>query len=270
MQSRAAARATENCVRIWGSVAPHAPACFHVRGASHSTLATSRVDTALPQRISPVEWRRRSISLSGTAAAAAADSMSQEKLDEVIGFAIERHGSQRYGDKPYAYHLKAVADVLERGGHGRDLLAVAWLHDVVEDTVHWDWDKNAVLLLDEIERRFGRKVRRCVDLVTSGPRGRHENWTLVRLTNVRATDEEAGALIVKAADRLANITQCIADRNREKLSKYLRIHEAFEEAVRRPGLCPDIWQEMDRLVGPYFQSKREFEMNLAMWAHVGG
>ena len=50
--------------------------------------------------------------------------------------AIKYHAGQRYGDKPYTYHLNAVVEsIVDKWGSGnRDLMAVAVLHDILEDT----------------------------------------------------------------------------------------------------------------------------------------
>jgi guanosine-3',5'-bis(diphosphate) 3'-pyrophosphohydrolase len=46
------------------------------------------------------------------------------------------HGDQKYGDEfPYAVHLQATESVLLRFGiTDFELRAIAWLHDVLEDT----------------------------------------------------------------------------------------------------------------------------------------
>lgn len=38
----------------------------------------------------------------------------------------------RHGDVPYIYHVEDVAERLE--GESEDVIAAAWLHDVIEDT----------------------------------------------------------------------------------------------------------------------------------------
>ncbi len=45
------------------------------------------------------------------------------------------HAGQRYNGSPYTDHLEAVAGTLrEHGVDDPELIAAAWLHDVVEDT----------------------------------------------------------------------------------------------------------------------------------------
>ncbi len=149
-------------------------------------------------------------------------------------FAIRAHGEQRYGDQPYSVHLDAVAAIA-----GPAYEAIAYLHDVLEDT-----EASA----DEIERLFGGEVRRSVELLTDpdGP----NRATRKRLLHERlraAGPELHGALVVKAADRLANLRESAAN-NPGLLAMYRREHEAFREAAYRSGLCDALWDEMRELL----------------------
>lgn len=50
--------------------------------------------------------------------------------------ATKFHAGQTYGEKPYTFHLEQVYHSVERGYPGDErLLAVAWLHDVLEDSL---------------------------------------------------------------------------------------------------------------------------------------
>ena len=88
--------------------------------------------------------------------------MSRSPEDRAQEFAVKRHGGQRYDkDKPYAHHLEAVRDVLVRFGvTDEDLLAAAWLHDVVEDTS---------TSAQQVSERFGDRVGALVLAVTNEP-----------------------------------------------------------------------------------------------------
>jgi (p)ppGpp synthase/HD superfamily hydrolase len=49
-------------------------------------------------------------------------------------FAEKAHeGQTRWGGEPYITHPQAVAELVEQMGGGETSIAVAWLHDVVED-----------------------------------------------------------------------------------------------------------------------------------------
>lgn len=159
-------------------------------------------------------------------------------VDEARAFAVEAHGSQRYGEHPYAVHLDAVAALAEP--YGQAARVVAYLHDVVEDTP---------VELQEIEERFGELVARCVAILTDEPgqsRTERKRKTYAKMASV--SDELHLALMVKAADRLANMRACVEDDRADKITMYRDEHDAFRRAAFRPGLCDDLWREMERIV----------------------
>ena len=61
--------------------------------------------------------------------------MLNDPLNPVRTFALEQHAEQQYGEgRPYEYHLRKGEEVLKRFGETTyEMLAAAWLHDVVED-----------------------------------------------------------------------------------------------------------------------------------------
>ncbi len=161
-------------------------------------------------------------------------------------FAIQAHGGQRYGEHPYEHHLDAVVALL--GPHGDDAQVTGYLHDVVEDTT---------VPLDRIEAEFGLLVRNCVALLTDEPgadRAEKKERTHAKLAQVAAGSPEALALIVKAADRLANLRECATgiargdERSARKLARYRTEHAAFRAAVHRQGLCEEWWSEIESLI----------------------
>lgn len=160
-------------------------------------------------------------------------------IDRARQFAVERHGEQKYGDLPYWVHLDRVAAIAR--DYGTDAVVVAYLHDVVEDTV---------TTLDEIAVEFGHFVSRCVEIVTDEPgANRRERKARTYRKMARVDGELELALIVKAADRLANLRACTAEDNRRLLAVYRREQPVFRDAVFRPALCDPIWQEIDELIG---------------------
>jgi (p)ppGpp synthase/HD superfamily hydrolase len=70
---------------------------------------------------------------------------------EAMQFARQVHKGQarKYTGNPYADHLAEVAGIVAVTGCGELMIAVAWLHDCVED---------CGVTLDEIENRFGLQV----------------------------------------------------------------------------------------------------------------
>ena len=156
-------------------------------------------------------------------------------------FAIAAHGTQEYAGRPYVFHLDAVAKLLEP--YGVEAQVIGYLHDVAEDTP---------TPLQRIRQTFGDRVAECVRLVTDEPgenRAARKKQTNAKLTKVQG--EATLALIVKAADRLANLrtsAMSAAAGDSSKLEMYRREHPAFRAAALRPGLCDALWAEMDRVL----------------------
>lgn len=74
-------------------------------------------------------------------------------------FASERHAGQvrKYTGEPYIVHVEGVVQLVASAPHTEQMLAGAWLHDVVEDTD---------TTLDEIEAEFGTDVASYVRMLT--------------------------------------------------------------------------------------------------------
>jgi hypothetical protein len=53
---------------------------------------------------------------------------------------------------------------------------------------------------------------------------------------------------VKTADRLSNVRACVADANRVLWSLYRSEHAVFKTSAFRPGLCDELWSELDGLL----------------------
>ncbi len=113
-------------------------------------------------------------------------------------FSRDAHeGQERKGDgSPYIDHPTEVARLLHRAGHDDDeLLAAAFLHDVVEDTD---------ATLDELEDAFGTGVRELVEAMTEDKDV--EPWE-ARKDHHRDQVEAAGErpALIYAADKIANL-----------------------------------------------------------------
>ncbi len=153
-------------------------------------------------------------------------------------FAVAVHGEQKYGDDPYSKHLDAVAILAEP--YGPHAVTVAYLHDAVEDTS---------ATLAEIEQQFDQFIATCVGLLTDEPgatRKERKAKTYAKMAGVTGPTELA--LVVKAADRLANVRACIAGARAEQWEVYRSEHEAFYSAAYRSGLCDPLWAELQQLL----------------------
>lgn len=151
-------------------------------------------------------------------------------------FAIRVHGDQRYGEHPYGYHLDAVAEILT--SFGQQAQIAAYSHDTVED---------CDVTIDDIADAFGREMADCVAVLTDEP-GENRKTRKAKTKEKLAASNNSLALVVKAADRLANLRQSQLTSNASKLAMYAREHKAFRAAAYRPGLCDALWNEMDSIL----------------------
>lgn len=157
-----------------------------------------------------------------------------KKLNDIREFAINAHGNQLYNNNPYVYHLDKVANLVEP--YGETAQIIAYLHDVVEDT---DVD------LDEIRFIFGSFISTCVDILTNEPgknRKSSKEATYKKVKFFTDDDEFNIALIVKAADRLANV------REGQKNDMYRKEQDKFKEVYFKPGLCDRFWEEIETIL----------------------
>ncbi len=125
-------------------------------------------------------------------------------------FAIKAHGTQKYGKMPYEYHLQQVVSKLI---HWRDLgqweitdecLAVAWLHDVLEDTE---------TSLTDLEDHFGDEVGYQVLILSKDAPSSYDVY-------LRLIKKERVATLVKMADTLSNLEASILSGEMKRINKY--------------------------------------------------
>ncbi len=152
--------------------------------------------------------------------------MDRPFLQKAREFAIQSHGEQKYGVYPYEIHLGNVVSVLLRFGVVPDsernvnLIAAAWLHDVLEDTP---------VTYKEIEEAFNPQVAQIVFAVTDEPgatRKERKEKTYVKLA------ENPSGVIVKLADRIANVEFSLVHGNIDLVTMYHKEQPGFEAAVQ--------------------------------------
>lgn len=123
-------------------------------------------------------------------------------VNTVICFATEAHQRidhrRKYSNQPYAVHLERVAKTVASVTDDEEMIAAAWLHDVVEDTP---------ATLDDIERNFGSSiaslVRELTDVSKPGDGNRAVRKTIDREHLAQVSDR---AQTVKLADLIDNCT----------------------------------------------------------------
>lgn len=158
-------------------------------------------------------------------------------IEKAKQFAMKWHGDQKYGDQPYFFHLCQVAGLLQ--SYGETAQVIAYLHDVVEDTA---------VSIDELRDEFGQLVASCVSILTDEPGAtRQERKAKTYQKMAQVEGELELALIVKAADRLANMQSCVRTNHQRLLQTYRQEFPDFHAGAYRPQICEDIWEEIQSL-----------------------
>lgn len=154
----------------------------------------------------------------------------------VFASALHADKGQVYDGKPYQIHLEAVVDVLLRFDHiDKNLLAAGYLHDVVEDT--------GVDLLT-IEMLFGGKVKNLVSALTDEPGENRKIRKAATYPKIKATE---GALIIKLADRIANVEHGITTQNIRMQKMYKKEYDEFSNNLRTLGQLEGMWGHLQSL-----------------------
>ncbi len=151
--------------------------------------------------------------------------------DKARAFAIERHGDQLYGDRPYAVHLAAVEQVLVDHGFVTDhWRAAAWLHDVLEDTP---------ATFEEIDSHFGGLIAEMVHAVTGvGVNRADRTGSILGKLRLRPA-----ACALKVADRIANVEA--AANSPRHLSLYRYEQPSFTR-VCKAEVPRAMWDHLER------------------------
>ena len=126
-----------------------------------------------------------------------------ELVSEAIEFAVKVHDKMRRkkSEIPYILHPLEAAVIVATMTTDQEIIAAAVLHDVVEDTN---------VTINEIEEKFGKRVRELVESETEKKRAdipASETWRIRKeesLEFLRKTND-IGVLMVWLGDKLANI-----------------------------------------------------------------
>ena len=132
-----------------------------------------------------------------------------ELVSEAIAFAVRAHDGMRRkkSEAPYILHPMEAAVIVGTMTDDQNLIAAAALHDVVED---------AGITIEEIEKKFGARVRELVASETEDKRAdlpptdtwrirKEESLAVLKNTN------DIGVLMVWLGDKLANMRSIYRD-----------------------------------------------------------
>ena len=132
-----------------------------------------------------------------------------ELVSEAIAFAVKAHDGMRRkkSNAPYILHPMEAAVIVGTMTDDQNLIAAAALHDVVED---------AEISIEEVEEKFGKRVRELVESETEDKRADlppSETWRIRKeesLMFLKNTDD-IGVLMVWLGDKLANMRSLYRD-----------------------------------------------------------
>ena len=132
-----------------------------------------------------------------------------ELVSEAIAFAVKAHDGMRRkkGNAPYILHPMEAAVIVGTMTDDQNLIAAAVLHDVVED---------ADIAIEEIEERFGSRVRELVQSETEDKRADRppaETWRIRKEESlvVLKNTTDIAVLMVWLGDKLANMRSLYRD-----------------------------------------------------------
>ena len=146
-----------------------------------------------------------------------------ELVSEAVVFAVKAHDGMRRkkSEAPYILHPMEAAVIVGTMTHDQNLIAAAALHDVVED---------AGITLEEVEEKFGTRVRELVGAETEDKREHlppEATWRIRKeesLDVLRNTDD-LDVLMVWLGDKLANMRSIYWDWKNEGDAMWLRFNQ---------------------------------------------
>jgi len=159
--------------------------------------------------------------------------------EKAKAYAELKHAGQIHGTRPFVTHLTEVVSALhEFGYYDDDLTAAAWLHDVVEDTT---------TTITEIYSEFGSRIGDLVDALTDGPGATRMEKKAHPYKTIPTVD---GAVIVKLADRIANVRFTISEGSDAEHYRmmYKKEHAGFCKALSKKGEAKEMWFVLDNLL----------------------
>lgn len=175
------------------------------------------------------------------------------KIQSAVRFAIKAHAGQtRKGkDIPYITHPLTVSIILSQAGASEDVIVAGILHDTVEDSD---------VELGDVRERFGDSVAELVKAVTEEDKSLPwEERKQIALTHIY--EMPYGALLLKSADVLANLSDLLADLEAEgesvwerfnapkdkKIEQQKKLIEALEAVWPDNPLLPEIKAGVEKL-----------------------
>lgn len=124
------------------------------------------------------------------------------------------HEGQLYAGFPYWYHLSDVMRSVSYLNSEDEVWAIAWLHDIIEDT-----EATAQTLWE------AGLTRRVIDAVICLTKVEGESYD----DYIKKVRSNPDALLVKKHDTLCNLTQSVKEGNSKRIKKYAKQLLLLEE-----------------------------------------
>lgn len=126
--------------------------------------------------------------------------MGSDLVHRARDFALKAHKNMNHRRKytlaPCAAHLQNVSDLVSSVTDEAEILAAAWLHDVVEDTP---------TTLEDVESAFGRETAHLVDCLTTVSKPSDGNRTVrMEIDRQHLARADSSAKTIKLADLIDN------------------------------------------------------------------
>jgi len=138
-------------------------------------------------------------------------------VNKAQAYAAYHHGlidqRRKYTNDPYIVHPARVVDLVKQVKHTDEMLAAAWLHDVVEDTS---------VTLNDIEEHFGKKVASLVEMLTDVSKPTDGNRKIRKaIDKEHLSKASPDAMTIKLADLIDN-SNSIIDHDPDFAKIYLK------------------------------------------------
>ncbi len=166
-------------------------------------------------------------------------------LLKAIHFAAQKHQNQRRkntAQTPYIGHPIEAAHLLAEGGvTNTEILQAAVLHDTLEDT-------NTTF--EELEANFGKEVATTVRECTDNKKLNKIHRKMMQL--VHADTLSYSAQLVKAADKLSNLSNLVSDPpahwTKSEILGYAVWSWFVVQGLKSASpLCPQIFEKLDQV-----------------------
>jgi (p)ppGpp synthase/HD superfamily hydrolase len=162
--------------------------------------------------------------------------------DRARTFATAAHAAvaqlRKYTNEPYIVHPAEVVQILKTRPHDPEMVAAAWLHDVVEDTG---------VSIEVIRAEFGSKVSDLVGWLTDVSRPEQGNRAVRKaIDRAHTAAAPAEAQTIKLCDLISN-TRSIVEHDAEFARVYLAEKRLLLEVMTKAD--PELMRRAREQIG---------------------